>query len=413
MNSALLIVAALVVAGPAEVWPGFNGVGCDTAKIRSLPLHWSEASGIAWRSSQAGAGTSSPVIWKEAIYASGVDVSGRWQVTALRLGDGQRLWAKYGADHSTKNQLGKWAAVSSPVVDTSGVYALGGHHEILALKHGGEVRWRRGLTRSEGTSGATASLAQDEAHVFALFKHQAGSSLVALNKLSGETTWSAARDSSASGTSPILACIDGTPQVIVSSAGMVESYDSETGRRLWWIGNLAGNTAPVPFVSGNMVLIGAMPPSSPHELFQSLQSNLALQVELRDRNWRLQVAWGSNGRLSGLASPVAHASYAYWTDRHAQLSCLAMRDGEEAFSVELDEPCEIAPLAAAGRIYLFGKHGTTTVIEPGPKFAVLAKNKLDFLPEGAEQQTMQQAVAAVENHLVIRTGREIICIRQP
>lgn len=44
MNSALLIAAALVVAGPADVWPGFNGVGCDTAQIKSLPLHWSPTS---------------------------------------------------------------------------------------------------------------------------------------------------------------------------------------------------------------------------------------------------------------------------------------------------------------------------------------------------------------------------------
>jgi outer membrane protein assembly factor BamB len=412
MNSALLIAAVLVAAGPADVWPGFNGVGCDTAEIRSLPLHWLPTSGIAWRSSLAGLGASSPVIWKRAIYISGVDDAGRWQMTALRLTDGQRLWAKHCAGKSNKNQLGKWAAASTPVVDTDGVYVLGGHHEVVALKHDGEVRWRRGLTRSEGTSGATASLAQDEANVFALFNQQAGSNLLALNKQSGATTWTAARDSSASATSPIVACIDGIPQVIVSSAGMVESYDAATGRRLWWIGNFVGNTAPVPFVLGNTVLIGAMPPSSPQELFQSLQSNLALQVESRDGKWGLQVSWGSNGRLSGLAAPIAHGGYAYWTDRHAQLSCFAMRDGEEVFSEELDEPCEIAPLAAGGRIYLFGKYGTTTVIKPGPKFVVLAKNVIEVRPETAERQVVQQAVAAVDSNLMIRTEREIVCIRQ-
>lgn len=411
MNSALLIAAVLVAAGPADVWPGFNGVGCDTAQIKSLPLHWSPTSGIAWRSSQAGLGASSPVIWKGAIYISGVDDAGHWQTTALRLTDGQRLWTKNCDAKSAKNQLGKWAAASTPVVDTSGVYVLGGYHEVVALKHDGEVRWRRGLTKSEGTSGATASLAQDEAHVFALFNHQAGSSLVALNKQSGTTTWTATRDSSASATSPIVACIEGIPQVIVSSAGMVESYDAATGRRLWWIGNLAGNIAPVPFVSANTVLIGATSPLSPNELFQALQSNLALQVESRDGKWGLQVAWGSNGRLSGLASPIAHAGYAYWTDRHAQLSCFAMRDGEEVFSEELDEPCEIAPLAVGGRIYLFGKYGTTTVIEPGPKFVVLTKNMIEVRPETEERQVVLQAVAAVDNNLVIRTEREIVCIR--
>ena len=413
MNSALLLAAALVAAGPADVWPGFNGVGCNTAEIRSLPLHWSPTSGIAWRSSQAGLGASSPVIWKGAIYISGVDESGRWQLTAMRLTDGQRLWAKHCAGKSTKNQLGKWAAVSTPVVDTSGVYVLGGQHEIVALNHDGEARWRRGLTRSEGTSGAIASLAQDEAQVFVLINRQSGSELLALNKQSGATTWTTTRDTSATTTSPMVACIEGVPQVIVSSAGSVESYDVATGRRLWWIGNLIGNTAPVPFVSGNHILVGAMPPSSPQELFQSLQSNLALRVELRERNWHLQVSWGSNGRLSGIASPVAHGGYAYWTDRHGQLSCFAMRDGGEVFSEALDEPCDIAPLAASGRIYLFGKYGTTMVIDPGPKFTVLAKNKLKDRLEGEEPQSVQIAAAAVDKCLVIRTDREIICIRGP
>jgi outer membrane protein assembly factor BamB len=413
MNSVLLIAAVLIAAGPADVWPGFNGVGCDTGKIESLPLHWSPTSGVTWRSSQAGRGASSPVIWKGSIYITGVDDAGRWQLTALRLTDGQRLWAKHCDGNATKNQLGKWAAAATPVVDTSGVYALGGQHEVVALKHDGEVRWRRSLTKSEGTSGATASLAQDEAHVFALFNHQAGSNLIALNKQSGATTWTASRDTSASATSPIVASIDGSPQVIVSSAGMVESYDPATGRRLWWIGNLVGNMAPVPFVSGNTVLIGAMPPASPKELFQSLQSNLALQVESREGKWGVQVAWGSNGRLSGLAAPIAHAGYAYWTDRYSQLSCFAMRDGEEVFSEELDEPCEISPLPAGGRIYLFGKYGTTTVIEPGPKFVVLTKNMIEVRPETEERQVVQQAVAAVDNNLVIRSEREIVCIRQP
>ena len=36
-----------------------------------------------------------------------------------------------------------------------------------------------------------------------------------------------------------------------------------------------------------------------------------------------------------------------------------------------------SPVAAAGKIYIVGREGTTAVIKPGPTLEVIAANKLD------------------------------------
>lgn len=60
------------------------------------------------------------------------------------------------------------------------------------------------------------------------------------------------------------------------------------------------------------------------------------------------------------------------------------------------------PVAAGGRIFFLADDGTTTVIEAGPSFNVLAKNPL----EGRVQASM----AVSQGHVFIRTDSHLFCI---
>ena len=55
-----------------------------------------------------------------------------------------------------------------------------------------------------------------------------------------------------------------------------------------------------------------------------------------------------------------------------------------------------SPLAAGGKLYFSSQEGTTTVVEAGPEFSVLATNKLD----GA----IMASPAVVDGELIMRAG---------
>jgi hypothetical protein len=93
------------------------------------------------------------------------------------------------------------------------------------------------------------------------------------------------------------------------------------------------------------------------------------------------------GRVDGLlgapyvASPLILDNLIYYTkERQGILSCTDAATGEPKYGPERLPGIDTiyASLAgAAGKIYIAGREGTTLVLRHGPKFEVLASNRLD------------------------------------
>ena len=91
--------------GQSADWAQFRGPGgLGTSDTQGLPLHWSPAENIAWKTELPGAGASSPIVWDEHIYLTsytGYFVPGqdggsldqlKRHLIALRRSDGQVEW---------------------------------------------------------------------------------------------------------------------------------------------------------------------------------------------------------------------------------------------------------------------------------------------------------------------------------
>ena len=448
--TALLLAVALSAPAAADTWPGFRGDGSSRTAARNLPTDWAPDKNIAWRVGLPGYGQSAPVVWKDRVYLTAVEGAEKetLHVLCLDAGSGKRRWAKtFAATQTGKNNPTTSRAAPTPVADAAGVYAFFEGGDLVALTPDGEVRWRRSLSTEFGelknNHGLAGSPAQTADTLFVLADHQGPSYLLAVNKADGKDRWKADRPSRTSWTSPIVVEVAGKPLVVVSSGGAVTGYDAATGKPTWELTGLAGNTMPSPTVAGDLLVIGAGENARKPDPQATAKSNCGLKLT----STGYEVVWRGRRVSAGTASPLAHAGHVYLVDKAGILHCLDAATGAVRYSERLVNPAWATPVGAGDHVYVFGKDGVTTVLKTGPKYEVVAENRLwsaagfearkavakkaapapppgkgpggPPAPKGAEAMAyaavgdVVYGVAAVDGTLFVRTGTELICIRKP
>ncbi len=452
-----LILALLVGANPiaTDTWPGFRGDGSSRTAARNLPLTWSPTENLAWRVALPGYGQSSPVVWKDRIYVTAVEGMEKetLHIVCFDLADGKRRWAKsFPATQKGKNNPMMSRAAGTPVADSSGVCAFFESGDLIALSPEGELRWQRSLSKDFGefknNHGLASSPAQTAENVLVLVDHQGPSFLMAIRKADGKDAWKADRPSRTSWTSPVVAEVAGKSIAVVSSGGAATGYDASTGKKLWELQGLTGNTMPSPALAGESVVLGATENVQKPDLAASAKSNCCLKLTADG----FEVAWRAKRVVAGTASPLAHSGHVYLVDKAGIGHCLDAATGELRFSERLANQVWATPIGAGEHVYFFGKDGVTTVLKAGSKYEVVAENRLwsaaDFearkavakksaeIPTGPkggpakgpgggpalpkeELEAIRYSavgdvvygVAAIDRTFFVRTGTELYCLR--
>jgi outer membrane protein assembly factor BamB len=135
----------------------------------------------------------------------------------------------------------------------------------------------------------------------------------------------------------------------------------------------------------------------------------------------------------------------YYVNKVGMLHCLDEETGEEHYVERIGGPCWASAIGAGEHVYLFLKKGEVAVIKAGPEFELVALNRvwsededparsrrrsptdfqfpkdkpidLDSMDEGllrrifAYGDPILYGAAAVEGHLLLRTGEALICVR--
>ncbi|TWT73049.1 outer membrane protein assembly factor BamB family protein [Allorhodopirellula solitaria] len=431
----LLLVSA---TGSVDAWPAFLGAGSTSETQQSLPLNWTPTEHVAWQAELAGGGQSSPVVWADRVFVTSVEGPNKdtYHTTCVDLGSGKELWRESIANSfPVKNSHYVSRAAPTPVVDADRVVALYESGDCVAYSHDGDELWRRNLGKDNGPLtaefGLGASPCQSEAKVFVLLEHDGPSCLLALDKKSGETSWKAERTPRRSWSSPALMEIDGTSQVVVSSAGSVDGYDPESGELLWTFTDIGGNTGTTPIDSGDgRFLIGASAGRNGEDAGSSKDSNCLLKVAQQNGEWSVQREWVAEKASPSWASPIIHQGLAYWINRAGVVYCFDAETGADVYTKRIEQSCWATPIAVGDRIYCFGQQGVVTVLAAGPEFKVLAENETwneETLPaaepmaeETSEERKRAAAMfskptlygaAAVDGTFVIRVGNCLIAVR--
>jgi outer membrane protein assembly factor BamB len=222
---------------------------------------------------------------------------------------------------------------------------------------------------------------------------------VALDKSTGKERWRTPREEATSWTTPVVAEIDGKPQVIVSGTSAIRGYDLATGRELWTGPGLTGNVIPTPIVAGDVLYAMSG--------FRAASLQVLKLGGSGDLAGSEAVLWSYNRHTPYVPSPLLVNDLLYFVSgNNAILSCLDADSGSINFSAERLEGINgiyASPVAARNHLYVLGRNGVCLVLSEGTDLKIVAANKLD------EETEASPALAGRD--LFIRGHSSLYCLR--
>ncbi len=240
---ALVVAAACAwgTAAAADDWPQWQGPDRNAMSgERGLLQEWTpDGPPLAWKVEGLGGGQSTPSVADGRIF--GMSNRGEDEVVwALSESDGSPLWTtRLGPVFEQEWPQGKEGPGATPTVDGERLYAMGLAGNVACLQAGdGKVVWQRSLQDDFGAPVPTWSFREsplvDDDKVI-VTPGAEGATLVALDKLTGETLWKSEvpGDPQAAYSSPIAVDFDGQRQYVQLTAKAVVGVAASDGAFLW------------------------------------------------------------------------------------------------------------------------------------------------------------------------------------
>lgn len=408
-------------------WAQWRGpLATGEAPHADPPIEWNDENNIRWKVALPGRGHSTPIVWGDRIFVTTAvpfgeklppkysgrpgehdnhPVTHRYRFAALAIdrADGSIRWEKNlhedlpveGA-HFTAS-----LASASPVTDGKYVYAFFGSFGLYCLDFDGNLIWKADLgkmhTKHGHGEGSSPVLHGDTLVIN--WDHEEQSKLIAFDKRTGKERWEVERDEVTSWATPIVVEHDGRAQLIVSGTGRVRGYDLLTGKVIWECGGLSANIVASPVSADGMVFAGS-----------SYEKTAMIAVRLDgaegDITGSPQVPWTLTTRTPYVPSPLLYEDSLYFL-RHYQgiLSRVNTKTGEDdggPFRLGLIRDVYASPVAAAGRIYVTDRLGTTIVMTHNSDPKLLSLNRLD--------DQINASAALVGSELFLRGEKFLYCI---
>ncbi|MCX6309647.1 MAG: PQQ-binding-like beta-propeller repeat protein [Bacteroidia bacterium] len=335
-----------------------NGVSSATG----VPTSWNGSTGknIVWKTPIAVGGNSSPIIWGEKIFLTGAGNNKR-VVYCFDRNSGKKLWEQdvkqIPGSPATPPKTSDDTGLAAPTMTADGihVYAIFGNGDIVAFDHEGKKIWARNLGVPANHYGHSSSLQTWGGKVFVQYDTTNGSKVMALNAETGKTVWTTARSNDISWSSPILAKINGSVQLILQANPNLAGYNINTGKQLWSVDCMTGEVGPSPTYGGGLVYAA---------------NEYAKMVAVNPSNG--QIVWENSDKLPEVSSPVYYKEHVYVATTYAVLACVDAKTGVMNWEYEAKAGFYSSPMIASGNLYLFDTSGNGYVFAPGATLKLLS-----------------------------------------
>lgn len=400
------------VAAKTSEWTRFRGPsGMGTSDAKGLPLNWSTTENIAWKAELPGPGASSPIVFQDRIYLTcytGFFIPGesggsqedlKRHLIAVRRSDGGIIWdqaiaAKLPEEDRIRDH---GFAANTPAADDERVYAFFGKTGVFAFDHSGKQLWQADVgskTHGWGTS-ASPVLYKDLVFINASVE---SSSLVALDRRTGEEKWRAKGIRDSWNTPLVITAKSGRQELIVAKQGDVLAFNPDTGEELWSCKTDIG-WYMVPSVvaeDGIVYCLGG----------RSGVAGLAVRAGGSGDVTKTHRLWTSI-KGSNVTSPVYLDGHLYWMHENRGIAYCAEADsGKIVYEERLDRAGEVyaSALLADGKLYYLTRDGRTFVVAAKPKFEQLAVNDL------RDRSIFNGSPAVDGSRLLIRSDKYLYCV---
>jgi outer membrane protein assembly factor BamB len=230
-------------------WPQWRGPErTSLSKETGLMKTW-PATGptVAWTISNLGPGYGSVAIKDDRIYIQGVK-NKESVLFSLNRADGKTVWSQ--ALGPTRDQDRGPGPRGTPTVDGDRVYALSENGDLACLKiKDGSASWRRNILKDFGGSNITWLISESplvDGNRLIVTPGGEGASIVALDKMTGNTIWTSKELSDPAGYSSCLAADIGGVHAIIGFTGRAAvGLRASDGKLMWRYETVANRTANI------------------------------------------------------------------------------------------------------------------------------------------------------------------------
>ena len=303
----------------------------------------------------------------------------------------------------------------TPVTDGKLVWVVSGNGMVACFDVDGNQKWTFDIPKNYGKIGiqfgyGSSPILVDGKLVFQMLQGlytDDPSYLFALDARSGKPLWRVDRWTDAEHetpdayTTPTLVTVGGKKQIVVAGGAYVTGHDPETGKELWRGGGSNPEnsknfrTIASPLVRDGMIFVPTR-----------VKPFLAFKAGGSGDITKSHLAWSWSERGSpDVPTPVSDGERLYMADDQGAFTCVNAKTGEKIYGPEQTGigRTSSSPVLADGKIYLISESGETAVIAAGPKFRLIAKNRLDG------SYTLSTP-AFVDDQIILRTGNHLYCI---
>jgi outer membrane protein assembly factor BamB len=367
----------------ADDWPQFRGpTGDGVSLAANVPIHWSAAENVAWKSPLPGGGWSSPLVADGRLYlttATGDADSGEVSLRALCLDatDGEILWnvevfhpaPDAARQVHSKNSL----ASATPIIADGRLYVHFGHMGTAALNLDGNIVWRQESVTYRPVHGNGGSPVLADGVVVFSCDAAAEPFVAALDRSSGEVRWRTPRNTPAgkkfSFSTPLVIDVDGGKQIISAGSGFVGAYDPQDGREIWRVRYGEGySVVPRPVFAHGMIFVASgFNRASIVAIDPAGASGDATQSH---------VLWKHDRGAPLTPSMLVAGDELYFVSDNGVATCLDARTRKAHWSERLGGDFSASPVWAEGRVYFLNEEGTVYVVKADKTFELLATNEL-------------------------------------
>lgn len=393
----------LAPAAPAaDDWPWWRGPTLDGKSAGGHPpVTWSENENVVWRTEVPGRGHASPIVWQERLFLATADEDAQSQsLVSFDRATGKLLWNKVIHQGGLMHRHHKNSSASAtPAADGRHVYTAFINRAglwVTATDFEGEAVWQTQAGPFASQHGYGASPVLYKSLVIVAGDNAGPGYLAALERRTGRIVWRVGRTDQPSYSTPIVGQVAGRPQLLLSGASTVSSYDPDTGRRLWYCRGPTQVTASTMAFGGDLVYASGGYPDM--EL-------LAIRADGSDDVSDTHIVWRTGEGVTYVPSPLMDDGRLYVVNDQGIASCFDARTGELVWKQRLGGNFSASPVLAGGNVYASDEEGTTVVFKAGAKYEFVAKNPLG----GGHFATP----AISGDRIYLRAGRFLYCIGQP
>ena len=401
---ALIGLFALSSLLRAENWPCWRGPRGDGTSLEpDVPIHWSTTSNVVWRMPIPGAGHASPIVYGDRIFTvSALPNTQERVLLCFDRGTGRMRWqtSVLTSPLEKKHPLNSHAS-STPATDGESIYVAFLDRQdmvVAAYDFEGRQKWlvRPGPFHSMHGFCSSPVLYKDK--VIVNGDHDGDSYIAALSRQDGRTLWKTPRENhTRSYCAPLIRDLAGRPQMVLSGDKCVASYDPNTGLRHWVIDGPTEQFVASPVYSAKEDLLFITGGFPDHHI-------LAIKPDGQGNVTQTHIAWRTVKGAAYVPSPIIAGDYFLVISDSGIAHCFEAKSGRLFWQERLGEH-HASLVSAQGLVYFLSDQGVTTVVKPGPRFVLAARNDL------GERCFASPAIS--DGQIFLRGDQSLFCIGRP